>query len=143
MKAGKACGWEHFSHAADIGIRGHGDTVETAFAQAALAMTAVICDVDTVNPASPREIHCEAPDLELLFVEWLNALIYEMAVEKMLFSRFEVQINELLLSATVWGEPIDRSRHQPAVEIKGATYTELEVEHTKDHNWVAQCVIDV
>lgn len=143
MKTNKACWWEHFSHDADIGIRGYGDSMETAFAQAALAMTAVICDVDMVNPSSQREIRCEAPDYELLFVEWLNDLIYEMAVEKMLFSRFEVEIKGSVLRATAWGEPIERSRHQPAVEIKGATYTALEVSHKTDGTWLAQCVIDV
>ena len=143
MKASKACRWEHFSHDADIGIRGYGDSMETAFVQAALAMTAVICDVDTVQPSTARDIRCEAPDNELLFVEWLNALIYEMAVEHMLFSRFEVQINAPFLHATAWGEAIDRSRHQPAVEIKGATYTELKVDHKTDGHWLAQCVIDV
>lgn len=35
---------------------------------------------------------CEAPDLELLFVEWLNAIIYEMAVRNMLFGRFLVEL---------------------------------------------------
>ena len=36
--------WEHFSHEADIGIRGVGPTLATAFEQAAIAMTAVITD---------------------------------------------------------------------------------------------------
>lgn len=34
--------WEHFSHQADIGLRGLGATPEQAFEQAAMAMTAVI-----------------------------------------------------------------------------------------------------
>ena len=33
-------------------------------------------------------IECEAPDDELLFAEWLNAVIYEMATRRMLFGRF-------------------------------------------------------
>ena len=143
MKTSKTCRWEHFSHDADIGIRGHGDSMETAFAQAALAMTAVICDVDTVRPLTARDIRCEAPDYELLFVEWLNALVYEMAVEHMLFCKFEVGISGTILQATAWGETIDRSRHQPAVEIKGATYTELKVDQDADGRCLAQCVIDV
>ena len=40
------------------------------------------------------------------------------------------------------GEPIDLERHHPAVEIKGATYTELAVLR-KDGHWTAQCVVDV
>ena len=68
-----------------------------------------------------------APDLELLFVEWLNAIIYEMAVRKMLFSRYIVTIDGTRLHGTLWGEPVDVARHAPACEPKGATYTALRV----------------
>ena len=51
-----------------------------AFEQAALALTAVVTHAQ-VEPNSV-EVRCEAPDLELLFVEWLNAVIYEMAVRQ-------------------------------------------------------------
>jgi hypothetical protein len=35
---------------------------------------------------------CEAPDLDLLFVDWLNTIIDEMAVRKMLFASFAAKI---------------------------------------------------
>jgi SHS2 domain-containing protein len=47
------------------------------------------------------------------------------------------------LRATAWGEPVEVTRHQPAVEVKGATYTELRVQRTEDGGWLAQCVVDV
>jgi SHS2 domain-containing protein len=37
---------------------------------------------------------------------------------------------------------VDRARHAPAVEAKGATFTELRVAERKG-GWIAQCVIDV
>lgn len=143
MQTKHKCRWEHFSHDADIGVRGIGDTIENAFSQAALALTATICDIKTVHPDIAKQIHCEAPDYELLFVDWLNALVYEMAVSGMLFSRFEIQINKTTLDAHVWGETVNPPRHQPSVEVKGATYTELIVMHDKKNGWLAQCVIDV
>jgi SHS2 domain-containing protein len=106
-------------------------------------MTAVICDVSKVKPLTPVHIQCKAPDYELLFADWINALVYEMAVKHMLFSRFDVRINGQVLQAETWGEPVDQLRHQPAVEVKGATYTELKVIRDKDGRWIAQCVIDV
>ncbi|MEW5891370.1 MAG: archease, partial [Pseudomonadota bacterium] len=36
--------WEHFRHGADIGVRGIGDTLGEAFAQGALALTAVVTE---------------------------------------------------------------------------------------------------
>src|SRR5215471_14559267 len=117
--------WEHFPHEADMGVRGFGSTKAEAFEQAALAMTAVVTEPASVEQREAVKIACEAPDDELLFAEWLNALIYEMATRKMLFSRFEVRFEGSRLSGKAWGEPVDVGRHSPAVEVKGATYTQL------------------
>ncbi|MEO8326472.1 MAG: archease, partial [Nitrospirota bacterium] len=38
---------------------------------------------------------------------------------------------------------VNRIKHEPAVEIKGATYTELSVRRIEGNGWVAQCVVDV
>ena len=135
--------WEHFPHEADMGVRGIGNSKEEAFEQAALAMTAVITDPAKVIAVDPIELTCRAPDDELLLVDWLNALIYEMATRKWLFSRFEVHIKDHVLTARAWGEPMDTAKHQPAVEIKGATYTTLRVAREANGAWVAQCVVDV
>ncbi len=135
--------WEHFSHGADIGVRGIGPTQSQAFEQAALGLTAVIADPSRVSADVMVEIRCEAPDHELLFADWLNALIFEMATRNMLFSRFSVSLDDHVLRAKAWGEPLDRTRHQPVVEVKGATYTALSVAQREDGMWVAQCVVDV
>jgi SHS2 domain-containing protein len=134
--------WEHFSHEADIGVRGIGPTIEAAFTMGALALTSVIADLDNIKPLHEVSIHCTAPDLDLLFVDWLNAIIYEMDTRNMLFSQFEVKIHKFKLQAMIKGETINRSRHLPVVDVKGATYTELKV-YQKDDVWLAQCVVDV
>jgi SHS2 domain-containing protein len=134
--------WEHFSHDADIGVVGHGPTKAEAFRQAAIALTAVVTDPETVRPKTPVEIECRAPSDDLLFVEWLNALIYEMSVRAMLFRDFTIDIVDGTLHGTALGEPVDLERHEPAVEVKGATLTGLRV--APDANgWRAQCVVDV
>lgn len=135
--------WEHFSHEADIGVRGIGASLEEAFEQAALALTGVIVDPQELGPVTTIDIACEAPDNELLFVDWLNSLIYEMATRRMLFGKFEVHLEGSRLTAKAHGEPVDRNRHQPAVEVKGATYTGLQVARMPDGAWLAQCVVDV
>jgi SHS2 domain-containing protein len=135
--------WEHFPHGADIGVRGVGHSPAAAFEQGALALTAVITDPHEVEPREAVAIDCEARDLELLFVEWLNALVFEMATRSMIFSRFAVAIAGARLHATAWGEPVDVVRHRPAAEVKGATYTALRVARNADGTWVAECVVDV
>jgi len=134
--------WEHFEHQADIGVRGIGNTLASAFEQAALAMSAIITDLSLINPRDKVTITCEEADPELLLSDWLNALIFKMSTHKLLFSQFEVYIDNGHLKATAWGEPVNVKRHQPAVEIKGATYTELAV-HKSQEQWIAQCVVDV
>lgn len=135
--------WEHFAHDADIGVRGIGSTKEAAFEQAALALIGVITDVTSVRSDVAVPITCEAPADDLLLADWLNALVYEMCTRRMLFGAFVVAIDGSHLHATAWGEGVDRVRHEPAVEIKGATYTALRVERLEDGHWLAQCVVDV
>lgn len=134
--------WEHFPHDADVGVRGFGATAAEAFEQAAQALTAVVTHTE-VEPKVRFEVSCEAPDLELLFVEWLNAIIYEMAVRSMLFSRFAVRIEDTRLKGILWGEPVDVERHAPACEPKGATYTALKVLPDANGVWSAACIVDV
>jgi tRNA nucleotidyltransferase (CCA-adding enzyme) len=126
-----------------MGVRGIGPTKEAAFEQAALALTGVITNPASVRPAEAVSITCDAPDDELLLVDWLNALIYEMAARRILFGRFAVHIQGHHLQATAWGELVDVARHQPAVEVKGATYTALSVKQEPEGYWIAQCVVDV
>ncbi len=135
--------WEHLPHGADITICGIGTSKAEAFEQAALALTAILTKPDGVAAADTVQISCTAPDDELLLVEWLNAVIYEMAVRKMLFAKFEVRIEGQTLSARAWGERVDVERHEVGTEVKGATCTNLRVAREASQQWRAQCVIDV
>ena len=135
--------WEHFHHGADIGVRGLGPTLAAAFEQAGLALTAVVTEPARVAPKEPVELACQSADPELLLVDFLNALVYEMATRRLLFGRFEVRLDAGRLAARAWGEPVDVARHEPAVEVKGATLTALTVARQPDGGWLAQCVVDV
>ena len=143
-----AARWEHFRHGSDVGVRGLGATQAEAFEQAALALTAVACDPARVEPRELQAIDCAAPDSELLLVDFLNALIYLSATRRLLFGRVEVRLETAApsgqrLSARAWGEPVDAARHEPAVEVKGATLTALAVGPRPEGGWLAQCVVDV
>jgi SHS2 domain-containing protein len=135
--------WEHYPHPSDVGIRGIGPTREEALAQAALAMTAVVADPARIEPKEPVRIVCREEDDELLLFAWLNAVLYEMATRDMLFSRFDVQPIPGGVTATVWGEKVNRGKHDPAVEVKAATYGDLKIVRDAEGNWIAQCIVDV
>ena len=135
--------WEHFEHEADIGLRASAATREALFETMAEALTAVTTEPANVQPDCAITIRCEAPDDALLMVDWLNALIYEMATRKMLFCEWHVKLDGQSLEARVVGESVDRRRHSPVVEVKGATYTALSVTQDKAGLWHGECVVDV
>jgi SHS2 domain-containing protein len=134
--------FETFEHDADIGVRGRGGTIAEAFANAGRALTAVVTDPLRVREITSIEIACEAGDPESLLFDWLNALVFEMATRWLVFARYEVAIEGGRLRAVAFGEPVEVARHQPAVEVKGATWTGLRVAHERGR-WVAECVVDV
>lgn len=134
--------FETFEHDADIGVRGRGATLAEAFANAGRALSAVVTDPGAVRETLAVELACEAGDPESLFYDWMNALVFEMATRWAVFARYEVRIDGGRLSATAFGEPVDVERHQPAVEVKGATWTALRVAQEAG-GWLAQCVVDV
>lgn len=135
--------WEHFEHMADIGVRGIGPSRQVAFEEAALALSAVITDPALVQPQTVFEFERQASDDALLLVDWLNALIAAMSEHRMIFGKFEVSIADHHLHGYAWGENVDPLRHHPAVEVKGATLTELKVDRNDHGVWSAQCVVDV
>ncbi len=135
--------WEHLEHGSDIGVRGYGSNVAEAFTQAALALSSVVTELDKIDLSESITVECDALEFDLLLVDWLNEIVYQMATRNMLFGRFEVQILDHHLQAQLLGEKVDQGKHQPAVEIKGATFTALEVYQADDDEWAAQCIIDV
>lgn len=135
--------WEHFSHDADVGVRGYGATKAIAFENAARAMTAACWDLQSVGRERCVEVSCSAPDDEMLLVDWLNALIFEMATRDMVFGDFEVRIDGGKLDGKAWGAPAGSKRLAAACEPKGATYTALLVAQRPDGSWSAACVVDV
>jgi SHS2 domain-containing protein len=135
--------FETFEHGADIGIRGRGKTLSEAFENGAKSMFSLLVeDLDTVIHEKSVIISCESFDLEGLFVAWLNTLLAESDIQRLIFSDFKVKIQGLRLAGTAMGESFDFSRHQRGVEVKGATFTELAIRQDGD-SWIAQCVVDV
>jgi SHS2 domain-containing protein len=135
--------WEHFNHRSNIGVRGHGHTLASAFEQAAMALTALTTDPAGLGKQVQVNIACEATDWELLLTDWLNAVVHQMAKRDMLFGCFRVQIEGNKLRASVWGQTIDGSQHSLGVKVKGASDTALKVFQHPNGDWTAECVIDI
>jgi SHS2 domain-containing protein len=135
--------YEHFAHQADMGVRGYGRTRDEAFAQAALALMAVMVPPDTIVPRESVHVSCSAANDELLLLDWLSAVVYRISALRMVFGAFTVRVVGTTLEADLGGEPLDVPRHQPGVEVKAATAAALRVAQLADGTWLAQCVVDV
>jgi SHS2 domain-containing protein len=46
------------------------------------------------------------------------------------------------LTASAWGEPLDRTRHNMEHEVKAITYHGLSVEKVGDE-WIAEVIVDI
>ena len=83
----------------------------------------VPCFSETLKWRQNSALTAGAPKQFLILalrLNFLDALLLEMELKRMLFSRFEVQIADGKLTATAWSEPVDAARHQPVVEVKAA-----------------------
>lgn len=134
--------WEHYPHTADMGIRGFGESMEEAFANAAVALVAVNVEPEKIQQETKIQITCREDDRELLFIAWLSNILYEMSTRKMFFSKFQVEIKDGKLTGCVWGEKIDLEKHEPCTEIKGISYSDLKVSQ-ENGKWIAQCIVDI
>lgn len=135
--------YETFEHTADLGLRVRAADLDTLFTEAGLALFATIVDdLATVRPEQKLEIALGGEDCDYLLFDWLNELLFRWDTQHLLFSRFEVSVRADGLSATVWGEPLDRSRHTLGHEVKAITYHGLRVEPDAD-GWLAEVIVDI
>lgn len=134
---------EFFEHTADLGLRIRAATLDMLFAEAAAALfSAVVEDLSTVRPLQQVDVSLASDDREFLLFDWLKELLYRFDAEHLLFSRFEVHAAGNRLTGTAWGEPLDRTRHELAHEVKAITYHGLRVEQTAD-GWLAEIIVDI
>lgn len=139
--------YEQFEHKADVGIRGYGKTLGEAFENGAKAMFGVMVNLEKVEPKKEIKIECEAQNLEELFVEWLNKLLAESGIENLVFSDFQIReikkINsDYKLLGFARGEELNLEKHEPKIEVKAATYSQLKVEK-RNNQYIVQTIVDV
>jgi SHS2 domain-containing protein len=161
--------FEVFDHTADLGLRVQAQQLDDLFAEAGRALFSVI--VENLHEVQPRQsypVQLKENTLEYMFFDWLDTLLYLFDAKKLLLREFEVQVMQSAqnagetgpggreasltnphspagmwkLTATVRGEPLDRTRHQLDHEVKAITYHGLKVERTAD-GWLAEVIVDI
>lgn len=143
LEVGEVDRFEFVPHTADVAVVVRGESLEEVFENGASALFTVLADPSRVRDAEPLHVEIQSPDLESLFVDWLNELLFLFESQGKLFCRFEVrELAENRLRAEVWGEAVDRSRHRIKTGVKAVTYHDLEIRRV-DSGWRAKVVFDV
>jgi len=133
--------YDLIEHTADVGIKAYGDTVSEAFKNAAIGMFDIITDKSIINSIGQYEIQLNAPDLEQLLVDWLSELLFLNSAKNLVFGSFNVTVKNNDLSAQIFGEEYNTSKHKKGTEIKAVTYHMLKV-HDKEPFYV-QVLFDI
>jgi protein archease len=135
--------FEVFDHTADLGLRIHSPELNALFADAGRALLSVIVsNPDAIQPRDCLTMHVAGTDLEYLFVDWLDELLFLFESKRFLARDFETNVDDAGLSATVRGETCDPGRHVLAHEVKAVTYHGLTVEQSSD-GWRAEVILDI
>ncbi len=129
---------------ADVAFKAWGKTLDELFANAAKAMFEVMVNTEQVEQLVERELEVKGDDLPDLLFNWLNELLYYVDAENLVFSYFEVNIDEpkLKLKAKCKGEPMNPEKHELRTHVKAATYHKLKVEK-KNGLWEAFVLLDI
>ena len=135
--------YDLIDHTADIGVKAYGKNLSEAFKNVAKAMFDIITDNSTIESIGQYDIKLEAQDLEQLLVDWLSELLFLNSAKNLVFGFFKVEIDEKKnsLSATVFGDRYNISKHKVGAEIKAVTYHMLEVRNKRPYH--VQVLFDI
>lgn len=127
---------------ADIAFEADGKTLEELFINSALALEDSMVDLKGVGEKDKKIIEIENKDIENLLYDWLAELIFLKDSEDLLFSKFNIKIENNKLNAECFGEKIDRKKHSLRNDVKAVTLHRFKIEET-DKGWKASVILDI
>ncbi|MBE6503611.1 MAG: archease [Methanobrevibacter sp.] len=134
--------FEYFDVTADIGFKSYGKNLNEAFENASLAIFNIISDTSNIDAKIEKSIEITSEDEVSLLYDYLEELLFLHEVEFMLFSQFDVNIDDNLhLKATIKGEEINWDKHERKTEIKAITFHKMQVE--KSNMVKLQAIVDL
>lgn len=134
--------FEVVEHTADVGIIARGETLPQLFIASAEGMLSFLIRPDEVRAVETRRRTVEADDRDGLLVAWLNDLLLLLNADGFIPREFHItELTETRLGADVAGEPVDPARHHFRLDVKAATYHQLEI--VREDGWRARIIFDV
>ncbi|EOD38244.1 hypothetical protein EMIHUDRAFT_62827, partial [Emiliania huxleyi CCMP1516] len=128
------CTWEHLDHTADVQLHAWGTRLEEAFEQCALAMFALMTELETVAP--PVEVCAQGHDLHSLLFQFLDEWLFRFTggggfvprrLRVVSLDRAAFRVRSLAV-----GECFELGRHPQgtAAAVKAITYSAMRITET-------------
>ena len=130
-------------HPADLGIEARGKTLSEAFEEAAVGLTSIIVDLDSVGAINDRTLAVDAEDAESLLVRWLSELLYLYDGEGFLTREVDIQrFSRTRLRANLRGDTYVEGKHRTRLDVKGVTYHQLQIQKVPG-GWYVRVYLDI
>ena len=130
-------------HTADFGIQVFGSDAKELFSNAALAMFDLITEVGSLKGQNSIDVSISGDDWPDLMVNWLRELLFLWNGKELLVEKVDITLlSENNLSAKVFYDPYDPDRHSINIEVKAATYHQIQVT-SGPSGWESRVIFDV
>jgi SHS2 domain-containing protein len=135
--------FEILDHPADIGFRAFGGTLAELFANAAVAMLSIACEMEDVAARLEYQLSATGTDYESLLVNWLSEVLYWFDGKRIALREFYVtELESQSIRAIARGEPRDSTRHLSKLIVKAVTWHQLKIARAGD-GWMAEVYLDI
>lgn len=138
--------YEYLDHTSDVYVHVVSDSLEGLFADSAAATFEVMFDTKAVDGRRSIPVEISAKDLEQLLYLWVDRLIYHFDADFFALNRaevFRVEVGEgARLSALLWGEDYEPSKHDHRTGVKAMTYSMMKIGR-EGGVWHAFFVLDI
>ena len=132
--------YRFLEHTGDIKFQVNGKTLSEIFENSALALSDYISRGKKIKPRKGKIVEVSGTDMESLFYNYLDELIYLLDAENFVIAKAKITIRGFNLHAELYGD--NASDYKDLDSIKAATYAEMYIKKTKS-GWEAQAVLDV
>ena len=133
--------YKFLEHTADIKFQSYGKTINEVFENSVLAVAEYVSRGKKIKTVKGKVVNVSGNDLESLFYNFLDELIYLIDAENFLTVKAKVTILGYNLKAELFGD--STKNYKDLDHIKAATYAEMYIKKLPDENWEAQAVMDV
>ena len=139
--------YKFFEHTADTIFEGYGETLEEAFANAALAMEEVMTDTSKVEAKTEERIEAKGEDMKALLYDFLEKFLILKDAKNLIFSEIKVERIEKTaecykLTGTARCEEFNPEKHENKTHVKAVTYHEMNLGEKEGKKYV-RVLVDI